>query len=238
MTHLKSIRLEPGRYPTREAYPFHLPVFQKSDPLLFDTPVTFFAGENGSGKSTLLEAVSRHCGIYIWGENDGRRIYRNKYEKDLFRCLSAEWRDGRTPGAFFSSQIFHRFSEILEEWAVDDPGILDYFGGRSLLTQSHGQSLMAYFRNRFRIPGLYLMDEPETALSPTTQIELLRLLILLGKQGHAQFIIASHSPVLLACPDATIYSFDGPEIRMVPYEETDYYRVYRAFMTERERFLG
>jgi predicted ATPase len=233
---LKSIRLQPERYPTREAYPFHLPVFQSSAAIHFQTAVTFFTGENGSGKSTLLEAISRHCGIYIWGENDGRRVYRNRFEKDLFRCLSSEWRDGKTPGAFFSSQIFHRFSEILEEWAVDDPGILDYFGGRSLLTQSHGQSLMSYFRNRFHIPGLYLMDEPETALSPKTQVELLQLLIQISQSGHAQFIIASHSPILLACPDAAIYSFDGPEVQMIHYEETEYYKVYKEFMMERERF--
>ncbi len=97
---------------------------------------------------------------------------------------------------------------------------------------------MAYFRNRFRIRGLYLLDEPENALSPRMQISLLRLFREMSGAGNAQFIIASHSPILLAYPDADIFSFDAAPIRKVRYEDTDYYRVYRDFLTNREKYLG
>lgn len=235
---LKSIQIHAAKFPTQDHYPFNLSIIQSSGRVSFPSQVTFFTGENGSGKTTLLESIARHCGIYIWGEHHGRRVYRNQYEKFLFTCLSAEWTNGKVAGSLFSSQVFHRFSEILEEWAVDDPGILDYFGGQSLLTQSHGQSLMSYFRNRFKIPGLYFMDEPETALSPKTQIELLNLIRQMSEAGHAQFIIASHSPILLACPDAVIYSFDGDELEPIPYEETDYYRVTKDFLQNTHDYLN
>jgi len=100
-----------------------------------------------------------------------------------------------------------------------------------------GQSIMSFFRARYRIKGLYLLDEPETALSPKTQLDLLALLTRMGKAGHAQFIIATHSPILLACPDAGIYSFDHIPVRPVAYEETDHYRIFKDFMENRQRYL-
>lgn len=230
--HLKSVRIHADKFPTRDHYPFNLPILQNTESLGFKTPVTFFTGENGSGKTTLLESMARHCGVYIWGEHNGRRVYRNKYEKYLFTCLSSQWANGKVPGSLFSSQVFFRFSEILEEWAVDDPGILEYFGGSSLLTQSHGQSLMSYFRNRFKIPGIYFMDEPETALSPKTQLELLDVIQSTSAAGHAQFVIASHSPILLACSGALIYSFDGDSLEEIEYKDTEYYRVYKQFLLD------
>lgn len=106
------------------------------------------------------------------------------------------------------------------------------------MTQSHGQSLMSFFEARYRIKGLYLMDEPETALSPRTQLDLLNLLEETGKAGHAQFIVATHSPILLACSGATIYSFDQIPIDEIAYEDTEHYRVYRDFMKKMERKLA
>jgi predicted ATPase len=199
--------------------------------------VTFFVGENGSGKSTLLEALARVCGIHIWRERERTRCTANPYEDKLYRCVSVEWTDGVVPGSFFGSAVFHDFARILDEWAAADPGQLAYFGGQSLLTQSHGQSIMSFFRARYAIKGLYLLDEPETALSPRTQIDLLRLLGDTASVGHAQFVIATHSPILLACPVATIYSFDRSPIRPVAYEQTDHYRLYRDFMADRQRCI-
>lgn len=236
--HLKTVRLYPDRYPTEDAYPFNLDLFRNTKEFRFHFPVTFFVGENGSGKSTLLEAISRKCRIHIWGESQCRRARYNPYEKTLHRYLSLQWKDGRVPGSFFGSQIFHQFTELLETWSLGDPGVLDYFGGSSLLTQSHGQSLMSFFQNRFGIKGLYLLDEPETALSPKTQLLFLKLLHETAQTGNAQFIIATHSPILLALPDADIYSFDGPALRTIPYEETDYFRIYREFLTNREAFFS
>ena len=233
--HLKSVRLHPDRYPTREHYPFNLQIFRQTPRLAFETPVTLFAGENGTGKSTLLEAIARRAGIHIWREGGRTRYRYNMYEDKFYRGISLEWTDDLVPGSFFGSSVFQDFARILDEWAATDPGQLDYFGGQSLLTQSHGQSIMAFFRARYAIRGLYLLDEPETALSPKTQIALLELLTKMGNAGHAQFVIATHSPILLACPGATIYSFDQTPIAPVQYEHTDHYRVYRAFMADHGR---
>ena len=142
------------------------------------------------------------------------------------------------PGSFFGSSVFQDFARTLDAWAAADPGQLEYFGGKSLLTQSHGQSIMSFFRARYGIKGLYLMDEPETALSPKTQIGLLRLLTQIAHAGHAQFVIATHSPILLACPGATIYSFDRVPIQPVSYEETEHYQMYRDFMSDYRRYIA
>ena len=141
------------------------------------------------------------------------------------------------PGSFFGSDIFHHFTQILDEWASADPGQLRYFGGKSLITQSHGESLMSFFRARYQIKGLYLLDEPETALSPRSQLALLELLTETSSKDHAQFIIATHSPILLACPRALIYSFDYSPVRQILYEETEHYKIYRDFLENRLNYL-
>jgi predicted ATPase len=231
--HLQSVSFHPDRYPTREHYPFTLDLFRQTEEIEFRTPVTLFAGENGTGKSTLLEAIARRCDIFIWREGGRTRYQVNPYEDRLWHCLSVTWVNGSVPGSFFGSSVFQDFARILDEWAATDPGQLDYFGGQSLLTQSHGQSIMSFFKARYAIKGLYLLDEPETALSPRTQIALLDLLTRMSAAGHAQFLIATHSPILLSCPDATIYSFDRAPISPIPYEETDHYQTYKTFMATR-----
>jgi len=235
--HLKSIRIDQSTYPTKDHYPFNLAVFQKTISLLLDKAVTFFVGENGSGKSTLLQAVARSCSIHIWQEAGRTRYSHNPYENRFCDSLTVEWSDGMVPGSFFGSDIFNHFREILDEWASSDPGQLEYFGGRSLMTQSHGESLMSFFRSRYKIKGLYLLDEPETALSPRSQLALLKLLAGTDKSRSAQFIIATHSPILLACPDALIYSFDHVPIRQMLYEETEHYTIYRDFLKNRTSFI-
>ena len=217
MLHLREVRLLSEKYPTRDHYPFNIDVLQKTRGIEFSSPVTFFIGENGSGKSTLLEALARRCRIHIWGGVDCTRSEPNPYEEMLFLYLEVQWTDGIVPGSFFSSQIFRNFAELVEMWEADNPGQIEYFGGKSLLTQSHGQSLMSFFRARYRIKGLYLMDEPETALSPKSQLELLKLLHEMSALGHAQFIIATHSPILLACSGAIIYSFDHSPVLAMPH---------------------
>jgi len=228
--HLERIEFYPENYPTDDHYPFSLEIFRKIRELLFRTPVTLFVGENGTGKSTLLEAIAGRCGIHIWQGPKRQRYEYNPYESSLCDFISVDWKNGRVPGSFFGSSVFQDFARLLDEWAVADPGQLTYFGGKSLVAQSHGQSIMSFFRARYSRTGLYLMDEPETALSPRTQIDLVDLLIKMGRAGHAQFIIATHSPILLACPAATIYSFDQVPITAMDYEETDHYKLYRDFM--------
>ncbi|MDD5711572.1 MAG: AAA family ATPase [Smithellaceae bacterium] len=235
--HLKSIHIYKERYPRPDVYPFNLSIFHKTRSLSFDKPVAIFVGENGTGKSTLLKAICRRCGIHMWEGEGGSRFEHNPYEDRFSDYISVEWVDGKIQGSYFGSDIFQTFVKALDEWAATDAGQLDYFGGKSLMTQSHGQSLMSFFRNRYRVKGLYLLDEPETALSPRRQLELVSILVAMAAQGHAQFIMASHSPILLACPGAALYSFDRDAISPIRYEDTDHFRLYREFMADRGRFL-
>jgi predicted ATPase len=237
LLHLKEVRLLSEQYPTRDHYPFNIDVLQQTRSIQFSAPVTFFIGENGSGKTTLLEALARRCHIHIWSGIDRTRSVINPYEETFFLYIEVKWADGIVPGSFFSSQIFRNFAQLVDEWEADNPGQIDYFGGKSLMVQSHGQSIMSFFRSRYKIKGLYLLDEPETALSPKSQLELLKLLQEMGALGHAQFIIATHSPILLACPGSVIYSFDHTPVKRVRYEETEHYQIYKSFMERPARFL-
>ncbi|MBW1722421.1 MAG: AAA family ATPase [Deltaproteobacteria bacterium] len=236
--HIKGIIFLSDQYPTRNFYPFNKAIFRKTKEISFTTPVTFFVGENGSGKSTLLKALVHKCGIHMWRDSERQSLENNPYEELLYRYIRVQWTNGRVPGSFFSSEMFQNFAQYLDEWAMAGTEILDYFGGKSLSTQSHGQSLMSYFRARYKRRGLYFLDEPETALSPKSQLQLLSLLQEMGRAGHAQFIIATHSPILLACPGARIYNFDTIPISLIEYEDTEHYRIYREFFKNPERVLS
>ncbi len=236
--HLSRVDLYPEKFPTTKHYPFNLKIFHETKSILFDSPVTFFIGENGTGKSTLLEALTHKCGIYIWGNVERKRFKVNFYEQRLYEAIDIEWTNGPVHGSFFASEIFRNFAQILDEWAAADPRSLDYFGGESLVTQSHGQSIMAFFRARYKIKGVYFMDEPETALSAKTQLDLLAVLKDMSRAGHAQFIVATHSPILLACPGAKIYSFDHVPVKQIAYEDTEQYQIYKNFMEDRTKYLG
>jgi predicted ATPase len=231
--HISGITLHPEKYPCNRHYPFSLPIFNNVGQLTFETPVTFFVGENGTGKSTLLEAIALACHIHIWKKSQDARVEYNPYEKQLFKTIDVKWVNGKVPGSYFGSEIFNDFREIVDDWAASDPQQLKHFGGKSLVTQSHGQSMMSYFKSRYKIKGLYFLDEPETALSPKSQLEFLNMIEKNTRRGHAQFIIATHSPLLLAHANATIFSFDNDLIRLIEYKETDHYRIYKRFLSER-----
>lgn len=235
--HITGVRILHERFPTDEAYPFNLEVFRKTDSIGFSSPVTFFIGENGTGKSTLLRAIAKKCSIHIWKDEERYRFRPNKFEDELYQYIDVEWDGEQVTGSFFSSELFRYFAEVLDEWAIADPGTLSYFGNDSLMNRSHGQSHMAFFQNRYHREGLFLLDEPENALSPKSQIAMLHLLKNVIPAGKVQFIIATHSPLLLAFPGAEIYSFDTIPIQKVGYEDTEYYRVYRDFLTNREKYL-
>jgi len=232
--HLDAIRLHPERFPATDRYPFGLTLFRSAGELRFETPVTVLVGENGSGKSTLLRAVARRCGIHIWQYEGGRRVESNPYEERLAEYLDVCWSDGPVPGSYFASDLFRDFAQLLDEWAATDPGMLRHFGGHSLLTLSHGQSLMAYFESRYRIRGLYFLDEPETALAPHRQRELAVLLAAAARTGQAQFLMATHSPLLMACEGARVLSLDHVPIAPLDYHETEHYRTWRQFILEQE----
>ncbi|MBT4290218.1 MAG: AAA family ATPase [Deltaproteobacteria bacterium] len=227
--HLSELIIDQKRFPTREAYPFSLPIFQQTKKMELTHPITIFTGENGSGKSTLLKALCRRCRIHIW-EGVARSSYDgNQFEDMLVDTIDIKWLQGMVQGSFFSPELFRNYSHLVDEWAIGSPGILNHFGGSSLVTQSHGQSCMAYFKSIYKVKGIYFLDEPEAALSPKTQLDLLSLLTEISKQGHAQFIIATHSPILMSCNQAMLYSFDNDSIKPISYEETEHYKVYSAF---------
>lgn len=235
--HLHKAQLHPEKYPTREYYPFNLDIFHQALSVSFDSPVTFFVGENGTGKSTLLRAICKKAGVHIWEGVERPRFHNNPYEDALYQMIDLTWTEGPVSGSFFASHLFRNFAELLDEWAAADPGQFRYFGGSSLLTQSHGQSLLSYFRSRYQIKGLYFMDEPETALSPRSQLDLLAILEQTGQKGLAQFVVATHSPILLACPGAKILSFDHVPVRHIRYEDTEHFKIYKDFLGNRAKYL-
>ncbi|MDD5233347.1 MAG: AAA family ATPase [Syntrophales bacterium] len=235
--HLNTIQIDPARFPVKDGYPFHLKIFQETKRIDLKSPVTFFIGENGTGKSTLLQAVCRKAGVHIWKSSGRTRFNSNPHEETLYKYIDIRWTKDPVPGSYFGSDIFRDFTLALDEWAAADPGQLNYFGGKSLVSQSHGQSLMSYFKSRYKIPGIYFLDEPETALSPRSQLEFLELMAEMAEAGHAQFIVATHSPLLLACPGADILSFDNIPVRPIRYEDTEYYRIYRDFLSDPESWL-
>jgi predicted ATPase len=231
--YLSNVSINSDAFPSRRFYPFNIPVLNNTAKLVFRGPVVFFVGENGSGKSTLLEAISRKCNIHIWSKPKRHLAHNNPFETRLADYISVAWANGHVPGSLFRAETFHDFADFLDDVALCDPGRLRYHGGRILNTLSHGEGILSYFSTRYHRRGVYFLDEPETALSPTSQTVFLNLLQRLEGEGQAQFIIATHSPILLSLPGAQIFSFDSPYIQEVAYEDTSHYKIYRQLFVDR-----
>lgn len=232
--HVSQCSIHSETFPQIDTYPFSLRLLRTTKSVSFTSPVTFFAGENGCGKSTLLKAIAHRANIHIWKGFQRSRYVKNRYEEQLYRHITLKWTDGIVPGAFFAAEIFKNFSQLLDEWASTDPGVLKYFGNKSLLTQSHGQSHMSFFEHRFGLKGLYLLDEPENALSPKTQLRLLEIIRKALQRNEVQFIIATHSPILLSLKGAAVLSFDAESIEEISYRDTENYKIYKDFFSNNE----
>lgn len=230
--YITKVKIDRDSFPTQQFYPFNIPSIRETPELVLRSPIVFFVGENGSGKSTLLDAVTRKCGVHVWDKPRRHRAHNNPYETALVNHVHVTWANGRVSGSQFRAETFHDLADFLDDVALCDPGRLEYHGGRILNTLSHGEGILSYFGGRFRVKGLYFLDEPEAALSPTSQIKFLDLLEQLGAEGRAQFVIATHSPILLACPGAQIFGFDGARIEEISYLETSHYKIYRQFFME------
>jgi predicted ATPase len=235
--HLVKVTIHGDRFPTQRIYPFNIPAFMTTRELPFRRPVVFFVGENGSGKSTLLDAIARRCGIQVWDRPRRHLAHNNPLETRLQDYVTTVWANGGAPGSLFRAETFRDLADFVDDVSLCDPGRLEYHGGRILNTLSHGEGILSYLSARFRRKGLYVLDEPEAALSPANQIKFLTLLQQLEVEGQAQFIIATHSPILLAYPGAQIFSFDRSRIEEVLYEDTAHYRLYKQFLTDRSAFL-
>jgi predicted ATPase len=208
----------------RAKHPFDIPAFSKGIDVALSTRVTFFVGENGSGKSTLLEAIATSCGFGLRGGSRDHTFQAEDPRTELGRAIRLGWLPKVTDGFFMRAESFFDFATYLD--TVSD---LRAYGGKSLHAESHGESFLALFKNRFE-QGLYILDEPEAALSPQRQLSFLRVIHDLESPGHAQFLISTHSPILLAYPGAALLSLDGPEIQPVDYRDTDHYQVTKQFL--------
>ena len=210
------------------------------DTLEFSKNITFFVGENGTGKSTLLEAIAV---AYGFNPEGGTLNYRFSTFEDVselenvIRLVKGYRKAGQNANYFFRAESFFNVASKAEDYRAGTPKEAYYsmYGGKSLHEQSHGESFLAYFQS-FNKNGLYLMDEPEAALSPQRQLTLLIHIVKMAKAG-AQFIIASHSPILLGTPDADIISFDEGKIHRCQYEETESYYITQMFINNRNRLL-
>lgn len=203
--------------------------------------VTFFVGENGSGKSTLLEAVAEQCGFNLRGGNRNHNMntgYRFEgYESALARHLQLGWNPRRiSDGFFMRAESFFNFASYIDELATEDNRILKAYGGRSLHQQSHGESFLSLFHNQFE-NGLYILDEPEAALSPARILAFMSVINQLEQSGRAQFLIATHSPILICYPGATILQFDGDGVREIGYEDTEHFSLTKSFLNNPELYL-
>lgn len=217
--------------PATDRYPFSIPAINTLESLEFKTNVTFFVGENGSGKSTILEAIAYQCDFNTAGGSKNNLYEVDASHSSLGDHIRLSWMPKITNGFFMRAETFYHFASHLDTM----PASLGYYGGRSLHEQSHGEAFLSLFRHRFGKKAIYLLDEPEAALSPARQLALLRIIKELEKD--AQFIIATHSPILLGYPDAQILNFDEQPIQEIRYEETMHYIVTRRFLENRQRVL-
>lgn len=230
--YIRGIELRRENVASFETYPFNIPAIQSLEHLTLDPRVTFLVGENGCGKSTLLEAIAIAAGFNPEG---GSRNF-NFVTRDSHSPLDGYLRLIRNPGRWRDGYFLRAESYFNVATQVDELGasILEAYGGVSLHEQSHGESFMALMLERMRGNGLYLLDEPEAALSPTRQLAALaRIHQLVGL--NSQFVIATHSPMLLAYPGATIYQLNSAGIRAVEYEDTDNFQVTRSFLDTEQR---
>jgi predicted ATPase len=226
------IRVLDERVPAWNEYPFSLPAVRALDGLEFTSAVTFFIGENGVGKSTVLEAIAIAFGFNPEG---GSRNF-NFASRESHSALHTSLRLIKSPrrpsdGFFLRAESFYNVASEVERL-----GAVCGYGGRSLHEQSHGEAFMSLTLERFWGDGLYVLDEPEAALSPTRQLALLaRIHQLVDRQS--QFIIATHSPIIMAFPGATILEISDKGISPVRYEETEHFTVTKRFMNNPEGIL-
>ena len=237
---LHGLSLLRARVDAMDVYPFTIPALAGLRHLRFDHPVTFLVGENGAGKSTLLEAIAIKWGLNPEGGSVNFDFATRESHSGLAGALRLN-RGMRRPGDSFFLRAESYFNVATEIEALDKEAsfgrkIIDSFGGKPLHEQSHGESFFALFMHRLRGDGFYLFDEPEAALSPQRQLAFLSRMHELVSDG-SQFIIATHSPIIMAYPNAAIFQIDDGPPRQVEYRDTEHYTVTRNFLLRTEQML-
>lgn len=221
--YLKRVWIDDEQVPDRDAYPFCLPMFREPNfELEFDTPVTIVVGENGTGKSTLLEGIAVLAGFEEGG--GGRGIGAVTYDEfteagggKLAEALKGSWLPKVGRGWFFKAETFFSLARYIDG---------------DFLSYSHGEGFMRFFEERCQRPGIFFFDEPESALSMTRQFDFLKLLRRMQELGNSQVIMATHSPILMALPDARLLRLEKYGLRPVVLEDTDHYRMMREFILD------
>lgn len=261
--HLLSLEYKRGKNIDR--YPFNTEMASKLDRIEFNRPVTIFVGENGSGKSTLLESMAAHIGSITVGGESVAYDKRLQGARDFSRYLRLAWSKRTKKGFFLRAEDFISYTKRIEDMKMDLRENIDRideeYEGRSdyskklakgpsasslsaleerygdgLETRSHGESFLELFKTRFVPNGLYLLDEPETPLSPMNQLSFISLVNQMVEL-NGQFIIATHSPILMAIPNAEIISFDGETLEKVDYDDLEHVIIMRSFLNNKESYL-
>ena len=233
--YVRAVKLRPDASPS-SGYPWDLPAIGAlADEISLHPSVTYLIGENGSGKSTLLEAIAVAAGLNAEGGSSSFNFYTRESHSRLWADIRLV-RGVHRPATDFFLRAESLFTAATYLESLEDPNSLRPYGGVSLHEQSHGEAFLAVMINRFDSNGFYLLDEPEAALSTQNCLTCLRRIHELVLQ-NSQFVIATHSPIILAYPEATIYSFDDDGLHEVDYEDADPVRLTRSFLQARERFL-
>ncbi|HEU5139526.1 MAG TPA: AAA family ATPase [Bacillales bacterium] len=259
MPHLQSVQLETKEKLPAESFPFQLPLVQNFRQMNFHAPVTFFVGENGTGKSTLLESIASAADAITIGSEDPNP------SGELANYMKLIWKVKFRKGFFLRADDFinytKRLSVIRKDMQEELERVDSEYKDRSIMarnlarlpfkrslaemeelyqegleTRSHGESFLQFFHSRLRPNGLYLLDEPETPLSPLKQLSLISMLKEMTAQ-NCQFIIATHSPILMAFPDAAILSFDEHPVHEMSYDELEHVKLTKSFLNNPEQFL-
>lgn len=231
LLYIKYVRLKEAERP--RAYPYNVPALVNFSELRFRRPVTFIMGENGMGKSTLLEAIAVKAGFNAEGGSRNFNFATRPSHSEL--CEQLVLGKGLSPrdGYFLRAESFYNVASELEHIA---DGVLSYYGDRSLHQQSHGESFLALMQHRLFGNGLYIFDEPEAALSPSRQMYLLCRMKQLVEQG-SQFIVSTHSPIVMAYPGADIYEITDDGLRLTELEQTAHYLLTKRFILDPESIL-
>jgi predicted ATPase len=237
--YLQRVWLEPDRVADRDAYPFCLPFLRDGLDLSFEHAITIIVGENGTGKSTLLEGIAALAG---YDEAGGGKGYRpvdhsqalEKMGGALAKALRASWLPKITNGWFFRAESFFSVARYLDAAALDDPFRPP---PPDFLSHSHGEGFLRFFAERCRRQGIFIFDEPESALSPSRQIEFLKLLRAMERSGICQVIMATHSPLLMAYPGARLLQLTQAGLAPVAVRDTEHYRAMQEFWRDPEGFV-
>ncbi|WP_418992306.1 AAA family ATPase [Alistipes sp.] len=229
---IRYVRLRDStEHPAR--YPYTVPALARFEGLEFRSPVTFLVGENGMGKSTLLEAIAIKAGFNPEGGSRNFHFATRPSHSPLHDDLVLGRGDTPRDGYFLRAETFYNVATELEEIA---DGVLSYYGDRSLHQQSHGESFLALLEHRLFGNGLYIFDEPEAALSPSRQLYLLCRMKQLVDEG-SQFIISTHSPIVMAYPDAELYEITDQGLQLTSLDQTDHFRLMKRFVLDRKSLL-